>query len=128
MPCQATGPLGTVRRGISAEVLDVSLPSTLELLGFARCVVGVVWVLSFRHLLFLDRRGVGPPGVIGFCALNHLAWLGGRVPVFSALQVFVVVLAPRLIGISSVVVSRDVGVGLGLCLTTLLSFFVIRCT
>ena len=70
---------GPVRRGISAEVLDVSLPSTLELLGFARCVVGVVRVLSFRHLLFLDRRGVWPPGVIGFCALNHLAWLGGRV-------------------------------------------------
>ena len=106
VPCQATAPRGPVVWWILVVAVKVPLSSALELFGFTRGVIGVAWVFTFRHILVLDFSGLLPSGIVEFLALNHPACFGGRVPVFSALSVFLVIMTPRLFGVFSVVISR----------------------
>ena len=88
-------------------ILGIPLPSTFELSTFMRGVVGVFRVYPFGDLFVLDFRWLRPSCVVGLRALDHPAWFGSGVPIFSAFAVDVVgVGVSRLDRVISVVFRR----------------------
>ena len=88
-------------------ILGVPLPSALELAEFMRGVVGVFGVYTFGDFFVFDLRWLGPSSIVGLRALDHPAWFGSGVPIFSAFAVDVVVLGvSRLDRVVSVVFPR----------------------